>query len=307
LKAFTHAMKSLGTLDSEAVATLLAAAADVTLVLDHDGVIRDMSFHGEALAHDLAASAWPGRSWSDVVSQDSRAKVGMLLREATGQAASRWRHVNHPIGADGQLPVLYSTVRFGARGQVMAFGRDLRAVSELQQRLVDAQQTLEQDYARLRHVETRYRLLFQMAAEAVLVLDAATLRVNEANPAAQALFGDAGRRLLGRGIGAAFDAIFDAEAAAAVQALLQGVRGSGQMADAVIARADGTGRLTISASLFREASGALLLVRIAAGVAPSAPMRASSPPTRPFWSSPNWLARRRRAARAWSAGSAGRG
>ena len=40
------------------------------------------------------------------------------------------------------------------------------AVSTLQQRLVDAQQSLERDYSRIRHVETRYRLLFQIASDA---------------------------------------------------------------------------------------------------------------------------------------------
>ena len=59
--------------------------------------------------------------------------------------------------------MLYSLVAAGGDGRVVAFGRDLRAVSTLQQRLIDAQQSLERDYSRIRHVETRYRLLFQMA------------------------------------------------------------------------------------------------------------------------------------------------
>ncbi len=48
---------------------------------------------------------------------------------------------------------------------------------------------MERDYSRLRHVETRYRLLFQVTSEAVLVVDAATHKVLEANPAAAQLFG----------------------------------------------------------------------------------------------------------------------
>ena len=39
------------------------------------------------------------------------------------------------------------------------------------QRLISAQQSMERDYLRLRHVETRYRLLFQVASDAVLVLE----------------------------------------------------------------------------------------------------------------------------------------
>ncbi len=268
MKAFTHAMKYLGHLDAEAVARLVAAAADVALVIDDAGVIRDMSFHSEELARDLGGqAAWRGRRWSEVVSPDSRQKVAAMLRDAHAGTAARWRHVNHPFGAEGQLPVLYAVTPFGDRGEIMAFGRDLRAVSELQQRLVDAQQALEQDYARLRHAETRYRLLFQSSAEPILILDAATLKVAEANPAAQALFGDAGRRLVGRGIGPAFDRA----GGDAVQSLLQTVRVSGR-GDTVRARLAGAQmEAAVSATLFREGGSALLLLRIdAAGGAPSA-------------------------------------
>ena len=55
----------------------------------------------------------------------------------------------------------------------MALGRDMRPDMALQQRLVSAQVSMERDYWRLRHVETRYRLLFQQASEPVLILDAA--------------------------------------------------------------------------------------------------------------------------------------
>ncbi len=141
---------------------------------------------------------------------------------------------------------------------LVAFGRDLRAMSELQQRLVDAQQSLEQDYSRLRHVEMRYRLLFQISAEAILVLDAATLRVAEANPAALALFGKAAKRLVGSGLAQAFDSA----GADAVQALLNTVRVAGH-ADDVRARLLASDRsVVIAASLFREGNTALFLVRI---------------------------------------------
>lgn len=60
----------------------------------------------------------------------------------------------------------------------------------MQQRLVDAQQAIERDYTRLRQLETRYRVLFEMASEAVIVLDANTFKVIEANPRAADLLGD---------------------------------------------------------------------------------------------------------------------
>jgi len=76
----------------------------------------------------------------------------------------------------------------------VAFGRDLRPQVVLQQRLVTAQQTMERDYWRLRQIETRYRLLFQMASEPVLILDGGLDKLEEANPAAYELLGDVARQ-----------------------------------------------------------------------------------------------------------------
>jgi PAS domain-containing protein len=112
-----------------------------------------------------------------------------MLAEAAAQGVSGRRQVNHvsPSGAD--IPIVYTAVRMDETpGKVVAIGRDLRGVSALPQRLVEAQQSLERDYWRMRHSETRYRLLFQVSTEAVLMLDAGTQKVIEANPAAAQLF-----------------------------------------------------------------------------------------------------------------------
>ena len=63
-------------------------------------------------------------------------------------------------------------------------GRDLRPLAVMQQRLLNAQQSMERDYVRLRHAETRYRLLFQVSSEPVMIIDAGSNMVLDANPAA---------------------------------------------------------------------------------------------------------------------------
>jgi transcriptional regulator PpsR len=139
---------------------------------------------------------------------------------------------------------------------VVAFGRDLRAHVALQQRLLKAQQTMERDYWRLRHMETRYRLLFQVATEAVLILDATSLRLEEANPEAARLFGEALRRpgwLLPEG--------FDAEGATTLQAMLAAVRATGR-ADSLRARMLDGRETLVSVSLFRQEKTAHFLIRV---------------------------------------------
>ena len=189
MKTFVSPQTSLGDLDAASAATLIGASSDITLVLDGAGVIRDLAFAGaSSLTDDLPDSrAWVGRPIERDVAPDSRPKVAALLRDATTHGEPRWRHLNHMTPDGRAVPVLYCGVQIGGDGRVVLFGRDLRAMSDLQQRLVNAQQSLERDYARLRDVETRYRLLFQMSSEAVLIFDADKGRVTEANPAASPL------------------------------------------------------------------------------------------------------------------------
>jgi transcriptional regulator PpsR len=256
-KTFKAPQESLGDLDAEAVAMLIAAVADVALIVDRKGVIRDLAFGSEELSAEWNWK-WLGRPWIETVTAESRAKIETLLREANSAAASNWRHVNHPGSRGADVSILYSVVRVGRDGRVVAVGRDLRATAALQQRLLDAQQSMERDYSRLRHVETRYRLLFQTTAEAMLIVDAASQKVLEANPAAIQLLAGAAGPVVGR----PFPEGFDTGGTQAVQTLLASVRATGR-ADEVQARLAGPKRdLLVSVSLFRQENAALFAVRV---------------------------------------------
>ena len=255
---FEAARPALAGLDPDTTAALIAAAADVALYVDGGGVIRDVSIGSDELVID-GCEGWIGQPWSATVTQESRPKVEALLQEAARKEARKWRQLNHPAAAGADVPVMYSAIRVGARGDVVAFGRDLRATSALQQRLVDAQQSMERDYLRLRYMETRYRHLFQAIAEAVLVVDATTQKVVEANPAAAQLVGESVKQIVGRPLVACFDEGSHDE----VLTLLGGVRAAGRVEASQVRLAGGPWELTVSASLFRQEKGSLYLVRLA--------------------------------------------
>ncbi len=251
-------LKSFGGLDAESVANLITAAADVALVVDKKGVIRDVSCGNDEFALE-SCKHWVGRPWADTVTSETKPKIEALLRDAGARVEHKWRQVNHPFSKGPDVPFLYSAVQVGSEGRVVAFGRDLRANAALQQRLVDAQQSMERDYWRLRHVETRYRLLFQLASEAVLVLDATTLKVVEANPAVGKLLGRAAEKFVGR----VFPDGFDEQGTLAIQDLFAKVR-TAVVADEVRAKMAESGlEFSISASLFRQERSSSLLVRLA--------------------------------------------
>ena len=273
MKAFRAPQESIGPLDAEAAATLVAASSDVALVMDGEGIIQDMAFQQSDLSLELEGSGhWVGRSWSDTVSIESQPKITAMLKDAKGKHASAWRQVTHQSARGHDVPILYSTVRLGGGDRIVALGRDLRAVAALQQRLVDAQMSMERDYAKLRFAETRYRLLFQTSSEPVIILDGSTHRIVEANPSATTLLESATKRLVGRPFGDLFNAVSRAR----VQAFLNELRAVSRADDIEATLGDGAGAATISASMFRQESSTLLLVRLTLAVNSKAPSVQSS-------------------------------
>ncbi|MGY2047834.1 transcriptional regulator PpsR [Methylobacterium sp. JK268] len=252
--------------------TLVATASDVSLVVDGGGVIRDATFGAEGLSEE-AGEDWLGRRWIDTVTVESRPKIASILKDAEPGAVTRWRQVNHPSASGGaDVPIRYSALRVPDGGEIIVVGRDLRALSALQQRLAESQQALERDYARLRSAETRYRVLFQLAGEPVLIVDAATRRITEINPAAARLLGRAAKRIVGRDL---VD-LFEPEGARAVQPLLVGLRLTGHAEDLVLRLAHRRGEARLSAALFREEAGTNILVRLAPLAPPAGPAETRS-------------------------------
>jgi len=257
VEPFRAPKRHLGEIDAESAARLLTAAGDIALVIDTKGVIRDVALGSEDLLRD-GCSNWVGQRWIDTVAPDSRTKIEELLRDASASAQPAWRHVNHPVGRGADLPIRYSAVQLGQGGKIVAVGRDLRALAAMQQRLVDAQQTMEREYARLRHAETRYRLLFQISSEAVIIVDGASNRIVESNPAASKLLGRSARRLSGR----TFPELFDGEGQRRVQAFLAALKSSGQADEIIVRLDDNKVDLIVAASVFRQENAAHVLVRL---------------------------------------------
>jgi len=256
VKPFQAPQDWLQGLDADAAARVIATAADIALVLDADGTIRDV---GGAV--DAAwASEWVGRGWIDTVTVESRGKIERLLQGAD-EPQPRWRQVNHPAPGQGaDLPVSYCAVRLAADGRIIAVGRDLSSTAALQQQLVEVQQSLERDYWQLREAETRYRVLFQMAADPVLVLDARSRRIQDANPAALRMLGNGSR---GRLAGQIFPRGFDEAGQRSVERLLEAVTSLGHGDEVEARRAEDGRAFHVSASMLRQQSGALLLVHLA--------------------------------------------
>src|SRR5271165_98629 len=163
-----------------ALSNVNVSQPDVTLLLDMDGVIREANFSSSM--PEAGAAAWLGRPWVDTVVGGD--KVRRMIDDAVKSGVSAFRQITQRFPSGLELPMEYTTLLLGGRAGLMAIGKNLQAVAELQSRLIDAQQTMERDYWKLREVETRYRLLFETSNEAVVLVRESNLRILEANPAA---------------------------------------------------------------------------------------------------------------------------
>lgn len=272
--ASTHPLQSLSALAPELASTVATLAGDIALVVDDEGVVRNVATNEAALG--ASAGAWVGRPWADTVTGDTRRKIESLLSEVRAAGRSRRREVNHPSDAGLDIPVAWAAVRLGDTGPVLAVGRDLRAVAAIQQRFLESQQELERDYWQRRQTEARYRLLFQVATDAVLVLDAHTYGVIEANRAAQQLFGEAPDDLAGL---PGYPCIA-AASRPVLEQLLVSARSTGRAGEIRLRLSDDSTAIEVSATPFRVDQGLLLLVR-----ARAAPARRKPRPCWPRWSS----------------------
>lgn len=259
MKVFKSPKESLGDLGALSAAKLIAAATDVAVVVDRQGFIHDVAFNKEELSLELDGHGrWLGSRLAEIVTPETRAKVNELLADASTRPSSSWRQVNHPSAGGEDIPVLYSAINFGRKDRFVVVGRDLRPLAVMQQRLLNAQQSMERDYVRLRHAETRYRLLFQVSSEAVMIVDAGTSAILDANPAALALVDESAPKVLKSD----FSGHFETANAPLVQTLLSDVRATGRDGAIEAQLAKSSRRCGVAASLFRQENASLFLVRL---------------------------------------------
>jgi transcriptional regulator PpsR len=251
---FGKAAELFDTLDANAAMKLAMVAGDVTLVLDDTGTILDAAFDPREFP---AFAGWVGTNWIETVTDESRPKIMEMLAAARRGEVQHWRQVNHP-SRDGDVPIRYAVLSVNGGEHRIAFGRDLREAGKLQQRLLQVQQSLERDYLRMRQLEARYRMLFERSTEPVLIVEAATLRIREANPAAHVLMGARSTSLPGKKL----MTFIDKNSHDGLQALVGAALVSDTVSPGRIRIARGSREVNASITGFTQDRGQFLLVRL---------------------------------------------
>ena len=162
---------------------------DILLRLDERGVIQDVTM-SERMS-EAGAEGLIGKSWEETVGDVGGSKIRSMLQQAQDDGVSAFRQINQHFPSGTELPIEFTTVRLGHQAGMVAIGKNLQTVAELQSRLVAAQQAIERDYWKFREIETRYRMLFDTSGEAVVVVRGTSFAIIEANPAAIRALGTA--------------------------------------------------------------------------------------------------------------------
>lgn len=221
---FRAPRQSFKGIKAEAAASAFASAADVALVLEKSGEIQDASFAEGLFSNDYMDGV-VGSRLHDIVTPESVGKIEPALADAASRGASSWRQLNHTVEGRPDRPIRYMFARLDNSKRFLAVGRDMEPDSVLQRRLIDAQQQMEREYAKLRDAETRYRLLFGQSTEAITVADAQSQRLLEMNASAEKLFGVDAAQVIGKSI----TRLFDSGSAANIKALFGHLRTLGSV------------------------------------------------------------------------------
>ena len=185
--------------DPETLSRLLAAAADLSLVVSDDAKILSVLVNG-ADGNFGKLDHWEGRPVTDFLTTESIPKfLSVLDAIKLGKTVRKAVELNHNDNAVWEFPVRYSFERYSGDGRaaMIMLGRDLRPIAETQQQLVQAQMSLEQGYEARREFDARYRLLLRAVTDAIAFVSVAEGRIKDLNEPAATLLGSTRDDLVG--------------------------------------------------------------------------------------------------------------
>lgn len=229
------------------------ARPDITLTIDREGVIRS-ALCAEALAGE-SVDHWAGRAWGETVSPEVVREVARIVDRAQAEGGSSCFQLNQRFPSGREFPIEYTTISLGGNAGFIAVGKNLQTVADLQKRLRSAQAEREQDYWKLREVETRYRALLDASDEAVVLVRSSNLRVVEANAAAA--------RALGLVPGAEFQPVMAPRDKSAFGAMLETARSQGRAPAIALHLSSDGAPWSLKASLINTAAGSFYLLQLA--------------------------------------------
>ncbi|HSO48717.1 MAG TPA: transcriptional regulator PpsR [Rhizobiaceae bacterium] len=259
-RQFSRASELIAQLGDRGAALIASIGSDISLAVSPDGIIEDVAFRNPDLV-GYNCDTWPGKRWRDVVTVESVDKIDALMADSEKQTMTRRRQVNHPMKGMADLPVEYLVVKIPGSTWRLALGNDLRSMSALQRQLVQFQVELETEYRKIRETESRYRTIFHMTREPMIVAGDQDRRILDVNQAAIGMLGKPARKLVGENT----INLFDKSDRDQVGQKLQEVQHSGTPQTVVARLAGASGEREMTIEPYREAGRTNMLIHVGPG------------------------------------------
>lgn len=170
-------------IEPEYLGGILATSSDIALLIDKQGKVHSILLNAsEKLYGNL--SHWEGRNLNDFLTIESRPKLKKALeRLLAGETILHGLELNHEDNALWKFPVRYNIHSLGNHEKILLLGRDLRTLSESQQRLIKAQIAVERSIEEKREYDAHFRLLLNSIQDPVAFVNAETGAILHANSA----------------------------------------------------------------------------------------------------------------------------
>ena len=244
-------------IDNAAAAEIAAAGSDIVLVLSSGGNVEDLSYADPSL-EEYAPETWIGRRWETTVTTECVDKIRAMISESGAAPSTRRRQVNHPAEGIPDLPVTYAVVALDGSSFRVALGQDLRKYADIQSRMLQNQIEMEREYRNLRQAETRYRILFNLLSQPMIVIDGENCEILDANKATRDLVGKSAGQLVGESV----MTIFDRGGRKPVEAALETVRRRGTENRAQTRLAKQAGTAIVNVQPFRDGENVNFILKI---------------------------------------------
>ena len=245
------------------LASVLNSLADICLEITPSRSITSVLVKPGVLDASETQS-WVGTDLSARLDKASRGKLDQRLAQLSEQVKAgeespmRWVELLHLREGGQPVPVRYAMHWLKASGHILLLGQDQRPIIEVQQQLLNAQIALERDYEAQREIDTRYRILMDFTADAVVLVAMGSGLVVDVNHNAAGMLGGTRGGLVGTRLADCFTGQNSAELLGALDA--PAPAGSESAVDAVLKNSER--RLQLSGKLFRASGEQFVLIRL---------------------------------------------
>ncbi|PWR04126.1 transcriptional regulator PpsR [Meridianimarinicoccus roseus] len=250
--------EGLSAIEPKSLGGIVAAASDITLLLDGECVITALMI-GEQSTDLGKLDHWIGRPVRDFLTGESIPKFDAAAdRLRRGQTQGKPVELNHCDNAVWDFPIQYTFHSIEGQDGFLMMGRDLRPIAETQRQLVQAQIALERGYEAQREFDSRYRLLLATVTDAIMLVSLGDGRVTDLNDHAADLFEMARKDIVGTVLASHFENIRRSEMESKLvnAALTDGAE------PIVLTTARGAARLRLVPSVFRVGGDRVVICRL---------------------------------------------